>query len=96
MDSITAHSGAVLWDAINGRITMTHDEMAVAVRADLVRHGDSTLGSVSHRLHVSCPVLIEVLHDCRDTIWHIRKVPLRDTSLGLTSAGMDQATEEGS
>ena len=75
---------------------MTHDEIAAAVRADLVQNGDSTLGAVSHRLHVSCPVLIEALHDSRDTIWHIRKAPLRDTDLGLTSTGMALATEESS
>ena len=75
---------------------MTRDEIAVAVRADLVRYGDSTLGSVSYRLHISCQVLVSILHDCRDTIWHLRKAPLCDTDLGLTSTGMVLATEESS
>lgn len=72
---------------------MTHEEIADAVLAVLVTTGDTTLGTISHRIHVSCPVLIDILQENKANFWYIRKAPLKETSVGLTSMGMAKASE---
>ena len=65
-----------------------------AIRDELVKDGDMTLGIVSHRLHVSCQALIEVIKKHNDVLWIIRRVPMRDSSVGLTSMGMARSDED--
>jgi len=71
-----------------------HDEMAIEVRVLLVKTGDTTLGTISHRTHISCPVLIQMLEANKESFWFLRKAPARESDVGLTSVGMAKASEE--